>query len=73
MGNGLRHLVLANSKVWRQADGLIPVRGNAWQEVKKTGPMGGEIEAFRGPVEHRLRADGVRAMLRTEGRAENRA
>ena len=45
------------------------VRGKVWQAVEKSGAVAGELGTFRGAVERRFGAEGVREMLRAEGRA----
>ena len=44
-------------------------RGRVWQDVEKNGAIAGEVGAFRAAVEQRFGAEGVRRMLRAEGRA----
>ncbi|MBV8915514.1 MAG: AAA family ATPase, partial [Acetobacteraceae bacterium] len=44
-------------------------RAAVWQAVEKSDAIAAELGAFRGTVERRFGAEGVRQMLRTEGRA----
>ncbi len=51
------------------AAGTEHVRGEAWRAVQADKPVAAELERFGAAVERRFGADGVRAMLRAEGRA----
>ena len=44
-------------------------RGKMWQAVETSGAITAELGAFRGAVERRFGVEGVRQMLRAEGRA----
>ena len=44
-------------------------RGTLWQQVENSGVIAAELSAFRGTVERRFGVEGVREMLRSEGRA----
>ena len=44
-------------------------RGQVWQAVEKSGAIAAELGAFRAAVERRFGTEGVRQMLRAEGRA----
>jgi Ti-type conjugative transfer relaxase TraA len=44
-------------------------RGKVWQAVETSGAIAAELGAFRAAVEGRFGAEGVRQMLRAEGRA----
>jgi len=49
--------------------GSEQVRGAAWRAVRADKPVAAELERFEAAVEQRFGAEGVRAMLRAEGRA----
>jgi len=51
------------------AAGTEQVRGAAWRAVQADKPVAAELERFGVAVEQRFGAEGVRAMLRAEGRA----
>jgi len=51
------------------AAGDEQVRGAAWRAVQADKPVAAELERFGAAVERRFGAEGVRAMLRAEGRA----
>jgi len=51
------------------AAGTEQVRGGAWRAVQADKPVAAELERFGAVVERRFGAEGVRAMLRAEGRA----
>ncbi len=51
------------------APGDEQVRGEAWRAVQADKPAAAELERFGAAVERRFGAEGVRAMLRAEGRA----
>jgi len=51
------------------AVGTEQVRGEAWRAVQADKPVAAELERFGAAVEWRFGAEGVRAMLRAEGRA----
>jgi len=51
------------------AAGDEQVRGEAWRAVQADTPVAAELERFGAAVEQRFEAEGVRAMLRAEGRA----
>jgi len=51
------------------AAGDEQVRGEAWRAVQADTPVAAELERFGAAVERRCGAEGVRAMLRAEGRA----
>jgi len=51
------------------AAGTEQVRGAAWQIVQADKPVAAELERFGAAVERRFGAEGMRAMLRAEGRA----
>jgi len=51
------------------AAGDEQVRGAAWRAVQADKPVAAELERFGAAVEQRFGAEGVRAMLRAEGRA----
>ncbi len=51
------------------AAGDEQVRGAAWRAVQADTPVAAELERFGAAVERRFGAEGVRQMLRAEGRA----
>jgi len=51
------------------AAGTEQVRGEAWWAVQADKPVAAELERFGAAVERRFGAEGVRQMLRAEGRA----
>lgn len=51
------------------AAGTEQVRGEAWRAAQADKPVAAELERFGAAVEQRFGAEGVRAMLRAEGRA----
>ncbi len=51
------------------AAGTEQVRGEAWRAAQADTPVAAELERFGAAVERRFGAEGVRAMLRAEGRA----
>ncbi len=51
------------------ATGDEQVRGEAWRAAQADKPVAAELERFGAAVEQRFGAEGVRAMLRAEGRA----
>ncbi len=66
--DGLSSLTRVIAADAAQRAGTEQVRGEAWRAAQADKPVAAELERFGAAVERRFGAEGVRAMLRAEGR-----